>query len=60
MGCLLYLADLFEKIRYSSSKNYGLCPSHYLSTSVLSWDAMFSMTKVRLELISDDDIHLFF
>ena len=28
---VLLLADLFEKIRNLSVKNYGLCPSHYLS-----------------------------
>ena len=47
------LADVFEKFRNNSLKNYGLCPSHYLSTPVLSSDAMLNMTKVELELIPD-------
>ena len=37
-----------------------ICPSHYLSTPVLSWDTMLNMTKGELELISDADIYLFF
>ena len=43
---------MFEKFR----KNYGLCPSHYLSAPTLSWDAMLSTNKVELDLISDVDI----
>ena len=45
------LADVFEKFRNNSLKNYGLCPSHYLSAPALSWDAILNMTKVELELI---------
>ena len=43
------LADVFEKFRNNSVKNYGLCPSHYLSAPALSWDAMSNMTKAELE-----------
>ena len=50
------LCDVFEKIRNNSLKNYGLCPSHYLSVPALSWDAMLNMTKVELELIPDPDM----
>ena len=57
---ILLLADIFEKFRNNSLKNYGLCPSHYLSTSALSWDAMVNMTKVELDLISDPDMYIFF
>ena len=32
---VLLLADVFEKFRNNSLKNYGLCPSHYLSATVL-------------------------
>ena len=28
---ILFLANVFEKFRNNSLKNYGLCPSHYLS-----------------------------
>ena len=41
-------------------KNYGLCPSHYLSAPGLSWDATLKMTKIELELIPDPDIYIFF
>ena len=37
---VLLLADVFEKFRNNSLKNYGLCPSHYLSALALSWDTM--------------------
>ena len=57
---LLLLADVFEKCRNNSLKNYGLCPSHHLSAPALSWDAMLKMTKIKLELISDPDIYIFF
>ena len=57
---VLLLADVFEKFRNNSLKNYGLCPSHYLSTPGLSWDAMLKMTKIELEFISDPDMHIFF
>ena len=45
---VLLLADVFEKFRNNSLKNYGLCPSHYLSAPGLSWDAMLKMTKIEL------------
>ena len=57
---VLLLADVFEKFRKNSIKNYGLCPSHYLSAPALSWDAMLNMTKVKLEFISDPDVYIFF
>ena len=37
-----------------------MCSSHYLSTPALSWDAMLNMTKIKLELISDHDMYIFF
>ena len=46
--------DVFRNINL---KNY---PSQYLSTPVLSWDAMLNITKIKLELISDPDINVFF
>ena len=39
---VLLLVD--EKFRNNSFKNYGLCPSNYLSAPALSWDAMLNMT----------------
>ena len=33
---VLLFADVFEKFRNNSLKNYGLCPNRYLSTPALS------------------------
>ena len=58
--CVKLLADVFEKFRNNSLKNYRLFWSHYFSAPVLSWDAMLNMAKIKLELISDRDIYIFF
>ena len=57
---VLLLADVFEKFKNDSLKNYGLFLSHYLSAPSLSWDAMLNMTKVKLELIPDPVMYIFF
>ena len=57
---VLLLVDVFEQFRNNSLKNYGLCPSHYLSASALSWDAILNMKKVKFEIISDPDMYIFF
>ena len=57
---VLLLADVFEKFRNDNRKNYGFCPSHYLSAPGLSWDAMLKMRKIKLELIPDPDMYIFF
>ena len=56
----LLLADKFEKFRNNSLKNYGLCPSHYLSAPGLSWEAMLKITKIKLELIPDPGMYKLF
>ena len=45
---VLLLADLLEKIKYNILKKYGLFPSYDLSGPASSWDAMRSITKVKL------------
>ena len=57
---ILLLADVFEKFRNNSLKNYGFCPSHYLSAPGLSWAVMIKMSKTELELIPDPDMYVFF
>ena len=47
---VLLLADVFEKFKNNSLNSYGLCPSYYLRASASSWNAMFNMTKVELEV----------
>ena len=44
---VLFLADVFEKIRNDSLENCGLCPSHYLIAPGLSWDAMLKIEKLK-------------
>ena len=48
---VLLLADVSEKSRNNSVWNYGLCPS---------WCPMLKMTKIKLELIPDPDMFIFF
>ena len=57
---VLVLADVFEKFRNNSLKNYGLCPSHYLSALAFSWDAMLNMTKVKLDIFTDSEMYIFY
>ena len=52
---VLLLADVFEKFRISSLKNYGLCSSRHLNVPALSSYAMLNTRKVEPELISDAD-----
>ena len=41
-------------------KKYGLYSSIYLSPLVLSWNTMFNMKKVDIEVILDTDMYMFF
>ena len=43
---VLLLANVFEKFTNNSLKNYGLCPSNYLSAPGWSWNAVLKMTKI--------------
>ena len=56
---ILLLADVFENFREASQANYGLDPTHYLTSPGLAWDAMLKMTKINLDLITDIDMQLF-
>ena len=55
---VLLLADVFDKYKNISLKNYRLCPIHYLSASALNWDAIINMTKTKLKIISEADMYL--
>ena len=46
---VLLLANVFEKFRNNSLRNYGLYPSHYFSAPGLSWEAMLKI-KQKLNL----------
>ena len=56
---VLLLADVFEKFISTCLDYYGLDTCHYFSGPGLSWDAMLKMSGIKLELISDIDMHLF-
>ena len=56
---VLLLVDVFEKFVETCLNYYRLDPCPYFSSPGLSWDAMLKMTGIKLELISDADMHLF-
>ena len=55
---VLLLANCFENFRKTCLLFYGLDPAHYFTAQGLSWDAALKMTKVKLELLTDVDMHL--
>ena len=50
---------MFEKFISTCFDYYELDPCHYFSSLGLSWDPMLKMTEIELDLISDNDMHLF-
>ena len=56
---VLLLCDIFEKFINVCLKDYGLDPCHYFSSPGLPWDAMLKFTSIRLEKVSNIDVHLF-
>ncbi len=56
---VLLLADVFENFRETGMQYYGLDPAQYLTLPSYSWDACLKYTDVKLELITDPEIHLF-
>ena len=56
---ILLLADVFENFRKTCLKYYKLDPCHYFTSPGLSWDAMFKMTNIKLELMTDIDMFQF-
>ena len=49
----------WKKMHCYVFKIYWLDPCHYYSSPGISWDAMFKMTGVKFEKISDIDKYLF-
>jgi hypothetical protein len=56
---ILLLADVFENFRKLCLSNYKLDPCHYFTAPGLAWDACLKMTEIKLELLTDVDMHLF-
>ena len=54
------LADVFESFIDVCLGKYNLDPSHYITAGSLSFDAMLKMTRIKLELLTDPDMHIFF
>ena len=56
---VLLLTDVFEKFIKICLEYHFLNPCHYFSAPELSFDAMLKITKIKLELINDINVHLF-
>ena len=54
------LADIFEQFRILCLREYNLDPAYYCTTPVLAFDAYLKYTNVKLELLTDEDMHLMF
>lgn len=52
---ILLLADVLENFRNTCLQYYKLDPCQYFTSTGLSWDAMFKMTGIQLELLTDVD-----
>ena len=50
---VLLLADVFENFRDTCKRNYNLDPCWYYTAPGLAWDACLKLTKVALELLTD-------
>ena len=56
---ILLLADVFEEFRKTCLQYYKLDSCHYFTSPGLSWDAMFKMTGIKLELMTNIDMFQF-
>ena len=54
----LLLTDVFENFRNKCLEIYDLGPSYFYSASGLAWQACLKKTKVKLELLTDNDMLL--
>ena len=55
---VLLLADCFENFRRKCLDFYKLDPAHFYTTPGLSWNAALQMTGVKLELLTEEGMHL--
>ena len=47
---------IFENFRDRCINTYKLDPAHFLSAPGLAWQACLKKTKVKLELLADNDM----
>ena len=59
-GDTLQLANVFENFIDVCMEKYGLDPSYYVTAAHLAKDAMMKVTDLKIELITDPDMYLFF
>lgn len=57
---VLLLADVFENFRETFIVSHKLDPAHYISLPSYSWDCCLLLTKVELELLTDEKMYNFF
>ena len=50
------LTDVYENFRDRCNDTYELDPAHYLSAPGLAWQACLKKEKVKLELLTDNDM----
>jgi len=51
----MLLSDVFENFRDLCLKTYGLDPNYYYTAPGMSFNCCLKITKVELELLSDND-----
>ena len=54
-----HLSDVFQKFSNFAYETYGLDCRYSYTLPGFSWQAMLKMTKIELDLISDQDMYLF-
>jgi hypothetical protein len=57
---VLLLADILDNFRNTCLENYSLDPCYYYTSPGLSLDAMLKMTAINLELLTGQDMYMFF
>ena len=55
---VLLLADVLENFTNQCLKNYDLDPAYFLTLPYLAWQACLKTTKIKLHLITDQEMLL--